>query len=422
MASREFHTGRIPDRNPFVTRFSNYTELTAYMDRLGLFHMDLTLGRMEAFWAAYGLPSMPVVHVVGTNGKGSTSAFLTSLARAHGQKVGTFSSPHFVSPRERIQVNRRMLPREDWVDLANEVLSVPGGEDLTYFEFQTCLAMLAFERAGVDLAVMEAGLGGRYDATNVFRPGLTLFTPMGLDHEKILGPTLSDIARDKAGAIHEGGVALTGPQEPEAMIQLQERAEAVGARLVYAVDAAGPVDGIKLGLKGIHQTANARLALAGWRWFAAGRSLRTDHATEVFGLESTFLPGRFQFVELDGREIILDGAHNAHALAALNAALRAESIRPGKVVFACLRDKNLTDMLPYIRTLTDGPILVPAMQGERAADNRAIAEAIGERAKTSESMAAALEEGPDVDGPTLVCGSLYLLAEFYILNPRFLTA
>ncbi|XXJ20316.1 bifunctional folylpolyglutamate synthase/dihydrofolate synthase [Desulfovibrio caledoniensis] len=405
-----------------MTRFSNYTELTAYMDRLGLFHMDLTLGRMEAFWNAHGLPALPVVHVVGTNGKGSTSAFLTSLARAHGQKVGTFSSPHFVSPRERIQVNRRMLSREDWVDLANEILSVPGGGELTYFEFQTCLAMLAFERAGVDLAVMEAGLGGRYDATNVFRPGLTLFTPMGLDHEKILGPTLTDIARDKAGAIHEGGVALTGPQDPEAMIQLQNRAEKVGARLVYAVDAAGPVDGIKLGLKGIHQTANARLALAGWRWFAASRALRTDHATEVFGLESAFLPGRLQSVELDGRTIILDGAHNAHALAALNAALRADNIRPGKVIFACLRDKNLTDMLPLIRTLTDGPILVPAMEGERAADNRAIAEAIGGRAVTSESMEAALRQGPDVEGPTLVCGSLYLLAEFYILYPRFLTA
>jgi dihydrofolate synthase/folylpolyglutamate synthase len=405
-----------------VKRFNTYSELSAYMDRLGLFHMDLTLGRMEAFWTAHGHPRIPVVHVVGTNGKGSTSAFLTSLARAHGQKVGTFTSPHFVSPRERVQVNRRMLTEDAWVDLGNEIMDVPCGGELTYFEFQTCLAMLAFERAGVDLAVMEAGLGGRYDATNVFKPGLTLFTPIGMDHEKILGPTLTDIAGDKAGAIHEGGVALTGPQEPEVMIRLQERAEVVGARLVYAVDAAGPVDSVRLGLRGLYQTANARLALAGWRWFAASRSIRADLATEVFGLESAFLPGRFQRVELDGRELILDGAHNAHALTALNAALRAESVRPGKLVFACLRDKNLADMLPLIRSLTDGPIVVPAMQGERAADNRQIAAAIGERASTSDSLEAALAEGPDASGPTLVCGSLYLLAEFYILYPRFLTA
>ncbi|WP_041915695.1 bifunctional folylpolyglutamate synthase/dihydrofolate synthase [Pseudodesulfovibrio mercurii] len=405
-----------------MTHFSTFSELSAYMDRLGLFRMDLTLGRMEAFWAVRGQPDIPVVHVVGTNGKGSTAAFLTSLARAHGQKVGTFTSPHFVTPRERIQVNRRMLSEQAWLELANEAMTVPGAEDLTYFEFQTCLAMLAFERAGVDLAVMEAGLGGRYDATNVFAPGLTLFTPIGMDHEKILGPTLSDIAGDKAGAIREGGVALTGPQEPEAMIRLQERAEAVRARLVYAVDAADPVDHVRLGLRGIHQTTNARLALAGWRWFAAGRSLRTDHDTERFGLESAFLPGRFQSVNLDGREIILDGAHNAHALVALNAAIRAEGVRPGKLVFACLRDKNLTDMLPLIRTLTEGPILVPAMHGERAADNRAIAAAIGGRASASESLQAALDAEPELSGPTLVCGSLYLLAEFYILNPRFLTA
>jgi dihydrofolate synthase/folylpolyglutamate synthase len=417
-----FHTDLFPDRKALVKRFSNYSELTDYMDRLGLFHMDLSLARMEAFRDARGLSGVETVHVVGTNGKGSTTTFFCSLARAHGLKVGTFTSPHFVSPRERIQVNRRMLTEAAWVDLANEVMAVPGGEDLTYFEFQTCLAMIAFEQAGVDLAVMEAGLGGRFDATNVFRPGLTLFTPIGMDHEQILGPTLGDIARDKAGAIHEGGVAMTGPQEPEAMVRLQERAEQVHARLVYSVDAAGPVDPARLGLKGIHQTSNARLALAGWRWYAAGRSIPTDRVIEAFGLESAFLPGRFQRVELDDREIILDGAHNAHALKALNAALDADGIRPGRVVFACLRDKTLTDMLPLIRTLTDGPILVPAMEGERASDNHALASAIGERASASESLEAALNSGPRTDGPTLVCGSLYLLSEFYILYPRFLTA
>ncbi|MGE4192969.1 MAG: folylpolyglutamate synthase/dihydrofolate synthase family protein [Pseudodesulfovibrio sp.] len=405
-----------------MTHFSNYTQLSEYMDRLGLFHMDLSLGRMEAFWEAAGMPDVPVVHVVGTNGKGSTTAFFASLARAHGQKVGTFTSPHFLTPRERVQVNRTMLSEEAWVELGNEILSAPGGDALTYFEFQTCLAMLAFRERRVDVAIMEAGLGGRFDATNVFRPGLTLFTPIGMDHEAILGPTLADIARDKAGAIHENGLAITGHQEPAAMIELQSRAEAVRARLLYAVDLAGPVPADRLGLKGIYQQANAHLALAGWHWFAAGRGIRSGHAAEIFGLESAFLPGRFQRVALNGREVILDGAHNAHALVALKAALDAEGIRPGKVVFACLKDKNLADMLPLIRSLTDGPILVPAMEGERAADNRAIAAAIGGNAVASDSMEAALRTEPLVPEPTLVCGSLYLLAEFYTLYPHFLTA
>ena len=304
-----------------MTHFADYTELTEYMNRLGLFHMDLTLGRMKAFREAHPVKDVPVVHVVGTNGKGSTAAFLCSLARVHGWKTGLFISPHFVSPRERVQVNRTMLTRETWVELGNEIMATVGGDKLTYFEFQTCLAMLAFEREGVDLAIMEAGLGGRYDATNVFAPFMTLFTPIGMDHESILGPTLTDIARDKAGAIHPGGLIITGTQVAEAMIPLQDRAQRVAARFMFAVDMADPPDGVQLGLPGIHQTANARLALAAWRWLAAGRCVKSDPVLERFGMESAFLPGRMQRVELNGRELLLDGAHNVPALEALNAAL-----------------------------------------------------------------------------------------------------
>ncbi len=390
------------------------------MDRLGLFHMDLSLARMESFWKIRGLPDIPVIHVVGTNGKGSTSTFFGSIARAHGLKTGLFTSPHFVTPRERIQVNRAMLSREEWVELSNEVLSTPGGDALTYFEFQTCLAMLAFERKGVDLAVMEAGLGGRFDATNVFNPQLTLFTPIGMDHEKILGPTLADIARDKAGAIHRGGLAVTGIQVAEAMVELQNRAEAVQARLLYAVDMADPIENVKLGLPGIHQSANARLALAGWRWHAADINFKSEPSAERFGLETAFMPGRMQYLELAGKTIILDGAHNSHALEALNAAFYAKGIKPGAVIFACLKDKECAPMVPLVQQLSDGPILVPAMENERAGDNIELAAMLGERARTADSMAEALNECRDVDGPVLVCGSLYLLAEFYTLHPEFL--
>ena len=416
-----FQAGAIPVKKTAVKQCNNYSQLTEYMDRLGLFHMDLTLDRMEKFLAARGMPDFPVVHVVGTNGKGSTSAFFSSIARAHGLKVGTFTSPHFVSPRERVQVNRNMLSREVWVELARDVLSTPGGDELTYFEFQTCLAMLAFEREKVDVAVMEAGLGGRFDATNVLSPELTLFTPIGMDHEKILGSTLSEIAADKAGAIRKSGVALTGPQEAEAMVRLEERAEKIGARLMYAVDLADPVYDVKLGLRGLHQTVNGRLALAGWRWFAAGNGIKSESRFEQFGLETAFVPGRLQSVVLDGRDILLDGAHNAHALTALSAALAAEDVKPGCVIFACLKDKDLTSMIPLIQGLTDGPIIVPAMENERAHDADALAVKLGDRARPVPSMAEALKLGRQEPGVQLVCGSLYLLAEFYTLYPRFLT-
>jgi dihydrofolate synthase/folylpolyglutamate synthase len=307
------------------------------------------------------------------------------------------------------------------VELANEVLGTPGGESLTYFEFQTCLAMVAFESAGVDLAIMEAGLGGQFDATNVFLPEMTLFTPIGMDHEAILGPTLTDIARDKAGAIHDKSLAVTGIQNAEAMIELQNRAESVGARLMYAVDMADPVDASQLGLMGIHQTANARLALAGWRWLAASKKWRSDLECEAFGLESAFLPGRMQQVELDGRTIILDGAHNIHAFEALNSALIAEDIRPGAVIFTCLADKNFEPILPLLQTLTDGPFFIPGMDNERACNPEVLAGALGAQAVAVSTMADALDRTREVEGPVLVCGSLYLLAEFYMLYPQFLT-
>lgn len=389
------------------------------MDKLGLFHMDLSLGRMERFWEERGLPELPVVHVVGTNGKGSTSTFLCSIARMHGLKVGMFTSPHFVSPRERVQINRAMLSEDMWVELANDVLETPGGNELTYFEFQTCVAMLAFERAEVDLAIMEAGLGGRYDATNVFSPDLTLFTPIGMDHEKILGPTLADIAADKADAIHAQSAVITGPQEPEAMVALQNRAEKVGARLMYAVDLADPLDGVQLGLKGLFQQTNARLALAGWRWFYANRGEVSLRESEMFGLASAFIPGRLQRVQAFERAFILDGAHNIHAMTALKAALKAENVVPSAVIFACLADKDCEPMLPLVREFTDGAIIVPSMDNERAADAGALAAQLGDRAKAAPSLYKAMMAAPR-SGQVLVCGSLYLLAEFYVMYPEFL--
>jgi len=406
-----------------MQRFADFAGFQAWLDGLGLFRMELSLGRMRAFREALGRrPSFAVAHVVGTNGKGSTCAMLAGALRASGLKVGLYSSPHFLSLRERVVVDGRTLPESDWRDLANETARIAAGIDLTYFEFLTALGILAFERAGVAVAVMEAGLGGRFDATNVFDPALTLFTPIGLDHMGVLGSTLADIARDKADAMRADAPAAAADQPPEAWAELAARAREIGARLVRARDLVpdAGIEGLSLTLAGAHQRENARLALAGVGLLAERLGLRFDPAACRQGIGSAFVPGRMQFAP--GRPgLILDGAHNEPALVALRAALAGLGIRPAGLVFDCLRDKDIGRMLPHVLALTDGLVLVPELPGvERAWPANALAARLGARARPVADAAEALREFAGLDGPVLVCGSLYLLAEVFRLRPELL--
>ena len=197
-------------------RFHSFDDVQDHLDALGLFHMDFGLDRMRNALDALGLltPPFVTVQIVGTNGKGSTSTFLSCVARAHGLKVGLYTSPHFVTPRERIRINGTMLPADRWPVLADRVMEA--APNLTYFEFLTALGLLAFAEAGVDLVVMEAGLGGHYDATTAMPVQAVCFTPIGMDHEKILGPTLTDIASDKSQAMRPGVPAFTAPHRKKA--------------------------------------------------------------------------------------------------------------------------------------------------------------------------------------------------------------
>ncbi|MCL2122813.1 MAG: Mur ligase family protein, partial [Desulfovibrionaceae bacterium] len=188
---------------------TSYQELLAQLDALGMFHMDRRLDRMERGLRALDLRSPPygVAQILGTNGKGSTSSFLASLGKAHGIKTGLFTSPHMISPRERIRINGKTLSEERWAECARRVLpAVPG---ITYFECICLTAALAFAEEGVQLAVMEAGLGGRFDATSALPANLTCFTSIGYDHTDVLGNSLQDITRDKAAAIRKNIPAIT---------------------------------------------------------------------------------------------------------------------------------------------------------------------------------------------------------------------
>jgi len=421
--------------------FHSCEDVLGFLDSLGLFSMDMGLDRMRRAidtlhldagdWRPY------IVQVVGTNGKGSTSTFLDALGRAHGVKTGLYTSPHFVTPRERIRINGEMIPAASLPRLANYVHEAVS--DLTYFEFLTVLALLAFREAGVQLVVMEAGLGGRYDATTAMRADAVCFTPIDMDHMKILGDTLADIAADKACAIRENTPALTGAQAGEVIKILRTTAEARQSPLLLSVDVAALPKEARLGLAGPHQRGNALLALAAWTLAASEKHWQIQKEAVLQGLASARIPGRFQHVPASGGEpaFILDGGHNPHGLQSCLAALEAEKIRPGAMIFSCLADKDISSMLPIAAAMARGiPLLLCTIrENERAMPAEELAAAfktyaarhgVGpSRILVFPSLAPALAEaGRLMNGksaPVVICGSLYLLGEFFTLRPQWLS-
>ena len=422
------------------TTFPTFDQVIAHLDARGFFHMELGLERMEQALARLFpvRPPLVCVQVIGTNGKGSTAAFLDSLARSHGLRTGLYTSPHFVSPAERIRLDGVPLPKEAWPALAEEVYAAC--PELTYFEFLTVLALLAFARHGVELAVLEAGLGGRHDATTACPADALCYAPIALDHAAILGPTLAHIAADKAAAIRSAAPVFSAPQYPAARAALEAAAAAHAAPLTF-VEPLPPA--VPLGLAGPHQRINAAVALAAWRALAP----RFGHAAlpvsaaptpaEAGGLAHAFIAGRLQSLPACEAHppLLLDGAHNPHGMQALARHLRQMGQAPRCAIFSCLADK---DWLPAARLLQkelgDIPLLVPQLHNERAADASAVAAACNAgracpTARAVPDVASALAAARDIspaaaDGgaPVVLCGSLYLLAEFFSLFPRYLTA
>ncbi|HAS90636.1 MAG TPA: bifunctional folylpolyglutamate synthase/dihydrofolate synthase [Desulfovibrio sp.] len=382
--------------------------------------MDLSLGRMEEFVKNWGgKSSFPVIHVVGTNGKGSTSSYLTAIGVESGLKVGTFTSPHFVTPQERITINGSMLPEEEWCAIANQVMEIAPDVGLTYFELLTCMVLVAFKNNGVDLAVMEAGLGGRYDATNTVDPDLTVFTPIGLDHEKVLGSTIDLIAADKADAMRENGIAISAVQVLEAMTVLEARARELGCKL-HLINEEEMVADLKPSLAGEHQKQNAQLAACAWRLFCGKSGVEFNADKVRSGVEKTFIAGRLQVVRSE-KTYILDGAHNTHAFDALEAELVRSDIKPDAIIFSCMKDKTLDPVKEALHRITDGPVIACGIEdNERAYPFQELAEVLGERAKAAETIDEALSMLNSGDKTVLICGSLYLLAAFYTRYPEFL--
>lgn len=418
--------------------FTSFAEFAAHLDALGLFRIRPELGRLREVLnalapaiAAAGRPKA-VLQVAGTNGKGSTATFIASMAAAHGLRVGLFTSPHFVSFRERVRLNGIPASEETLLGPANEIMA-HGGEALTYFEFVTALAARMFTAQTVDIAVMETGLGGTWDAVTALPVDAVAYTPIGLDHCRILGDTVAAIASDKAGAMRPGKPVFCAPQPPEAQRVLED---AAGSRNCPFFTAP-PVDAfIPLGLAGEHQRVNAGLALAAWRNLARKAGWQSREDKERAGLAAAFIPGRMQYVppspEHGHPALLLDGAHNGHGMAALGKALAMRGTAPAAVIFSCLEDKVPADMAAHLRVLATGPVFVPPIRhNPRALPPEELARAIGLAAVPARSMeeALALAAGHVAERlsqeaaahperhPVLVCGSLYMLGDFFTLRP-----
>ena len=394
-----------------------YAELLAHLLPARRFGVVLGLDRMRAILDRLGAPDRrlgAIVHVGGTNGKGSTVAMIDALARAAGRRVATYTSPHLSCLRERIAFDGEMIS-EPAILAAAERVRGEGGDELTFFEQVTAIAMVAIAEACVDVAVLEVGLGGRLDATNIVDPAVAVVTGVALDHEAILGGTLAAIAAEKAGIWKRGRPAIVGASGvAEAVPLLVEAARAAGA-IPTVIDDAAVAAVPAVGLPGPHQRRNAAAAIA------AIRALGLPVVAEA--LAGVRHPGRFEVIGPDVAparipRILLDGAHNPHGAAALADALRERGERP-VLIIAVSADKDVTAiaaaLAPQVRA-----VIATRYQQDRALDPHVLAAAFARwrapaghlaEVTVASSLGAAIAAASGHGAPVLVAGSLFLVGE-----------
>ncbi|MFO0592861.1 MAG: folylpolyglutamate synthase/dihydrofolate synthase family protein [Polyangiaceae bacterium] len=374
------------------------------------FGMTLGLDRVRSALAEVGDPhlGLAVAHVTGSNGKGSTSAMIESIARAAGLKTGLYTSPHLARFAERIRIGGAPIEDAPFEDALTKALRVAGG-DLTFFEVLTVAALLAFRDARVDLAVLEVGLGGRLDATNVVpAPLACAITSISLEHTAVLGDTIDAIAREKAGILKPHVPYVLGRLPLEAERAIEEVARAVNAGPRWD----RPLSPTKSALRGEHQRWNAAVASAVAELLAA--RWPSIHGAIARGLAEVTWPGRYERIATERSVTVLfDGAHNDEGAAALERALEEDGVDPARttLVFGALADKSFTSMLQRIAPRAHRRIYT-APKGRAPATFEALtAIAPGEIApEPADAIAIALEKAAPGD-TVLVTGSLYLIGE-----------
>ncbi len=368
--------------------------------------MRLGLEPMRAACEAFGHPerAFPAVHVAGTNGKGSVCAMVESIARAAGMRTGLYTSPHLCRFAERIRIDGRPLADDELAPLLESTLA--RAPDLSFFETATLAAFVAFRAAKVDVAVLEVGLGGRLDATNVIPPPrAAAITRIALDHEDRLGPTLAHIAREKAGIAKAGLEIVLGPMQPDVRAVLEAEARARGAAVVDADRhaAAAPAK-----LPGIHQQDNAAVA------FALGRRIGASEEACARGIRDAEWPGRLERIDAPDGPFLLDAAHNPDGVEALVRYLEGRKV--GALLFGTLIDKAWPEMLDRLAPVAARRVYLEPRGGRPGADPRELAarHAGHVAASVPEGLALARrlrEESGDGRALVVIAGSLLLVGE-----------
>ena len=332
--------------------------------RIGL-NFRSGLGRMQKAVDLLGNPEQtyPIIHVTGTNGKGSTIAFMRELFVSHGKKVGTFTSPHIVSIHDRICINGDPISDTDFIRLADQVKTMEQRllethDQLSFFELLTLIALLYFKEQEVDLVLLEVGIGGLLDTTNVVTGEIAIITSIGLDHQETLGDSLEEIAKQKAGIFKPGKSAVIANLASEAQLVCQRTATDLGVSLYQAdqdfsfrngnfSSSLADFNHLILGLEGVYQEENAALALQAFLLFMAQRDEKVDQEAVRVALQATKWAGRLEAVT---EHIYLDGAHNLPALERLVEFIQ-EKIQQGyqpQILFGALKRKDYSGMLTYL--------------------------------------------------------------------------
>ncbi|MGB4828946.1 MAG: folylpolyglutamate synthase/dihydrofolate synthase family protein [Paracoccaceae bacterium] len=403
--------------------------------------IDLTLDRVHRLLAALDHPERhlpPVIHIAGTNGKGSSQAMIRAGLEAGGDKVHAYTSPHLARFHERIRLAGELISEPALTALLDECVAANGADEITFFEITTCAAFLAFSRAKADWTLLEVGLGGRLDATNVVdKPALTIITPVSIDHQQYLGETLPEIAGEKAGILKRGVPCVVGPQDEAGLAVIEARAARLGApvlafgqhwhvweergRLIYQ-DERGLMDLPLPNLPGPHQVQNAGVAIA------ALRVMGRDEVACEAAVTRAVWPARMQRLRTGplatsapGVELWLDGGHNPAGGQAVAATLARMPARETHLICGML---NTKDVKGYMRPLAPQvarlwavsipkePNTLPAEVTRDAARTAGIAaEAAG---SVAEALAAIVATTPKAR--VLICGSLYLAGQVLKAN------